>query len=62
MATLSATPSDSKIPTEKLMADLLALKQNITDNSLNTTAKTIVGAINELKDFLTNGTIDCGKF
>lgn len=27
----------------------LALKQAITDNSLNTTAKTIVGAINELK-------------
>lgn len=59
---LSATPSDTKLPTEKLMADLLALKQNITDNSLNTTAKTIVGAINELKNFLDNGTIDCGTF
>ena len=62
VGTLSATPSDKKIPNEKLLADLLALKQNITDNSLNTTAKTIVGAINELKEFLTNGTIDCGTF
>ena len=62
VGTLSATPSDKKIPNEKLLADLLALKQNITDNTLNTTAKTIVGAINELKEFLTNGTIDCGTF
>ena len=62
VGTLSATPSDKKIPKEKLLADLLALKQNITDNTLNTTAKTIVGAINELKEFLTNGTIDCGTF
>ena len=37
-------------------------KQNITDNALTTTAKTIVGAINELNDLLTNGTIDCGAF
>lgn len=62
VGTLSATPSDKKIPNEKLLADLLALKQNITDNALNTTAKTIVGAINELNEFLTNGTIDCGTF
>ena len=62
VGTLSATPSDKEIPNEKLLADLLALKQNITDNTLNTTAKTIVGAINELKEFLTNGTIDCGTF
>ena len=62
VGTLSATPSDKKIPNEKLLADLLALKQNITDNTLNTTNKTIVGAINELKEFLTNGTIDCGTF
>ena len=62
VGTLSATPSDKKIPNEKLLADLLVLKQNITDNTLNTTAKTIVGAINELKEFLTNGTIDCGTF
>ena len=60
--TLSATPSDKKIPNEKLLADLLALKQNITDNTLNTTAKTIVGAINEINNFLANGTIDCGTF
>ena len=62
VGTLSATPSDKKIPNEKLLADILALKQNITDNTLNTTNKTIVGAINELKEFLTNGTIDCGTF
>ena len=62
VATLSATPSDAKIPTEKLVADLLASKQNATDNNLNTTNKTVVGAINELKEFLTNGTIDCGTF
>ena len=62
VGTLGATPSDKKIPNEKLLADVLALKQNITDNALNTTAKTIVGAINELKEFLTNGTIDCGTF
>ena len=62
VGTLSATPSDKKIPNEKLLADLLALKQNITDNTLNTTAQTIVGAINELKEFLTNGTNDCGTF
>ena len=62
VGTLSGTPSNTKIPTEKLLADLLALKQNITDNALTTTAKTIVGAINELNDFLTNGTIDCGTF
>ena len=62
VGTLSATPSDKKVPNEKLLADLLALKQNITDNTLNTTNKTIVGAINELKEFLTNGTIDCGTF
>ena len=55
-------PSDDKLPTEKLVYDALALKQDETDNSLNTTNKTIVGAINELKEFLTNGTIDCGTF
>ena len=62
VGTLSATPSENKIPNEKLLADSLALKQNATDNSLNTTNKTVVGAINELKEFLTNGTIDCGTY
>ena len=62
VATLSATPSDTKIPTEKLMADLLAIKQNITDNTLTTTSKTVVGAINEIKTWTENGNIDCGTF
>lgn len=32
----------------------LALKQNATDNNLETTSKTVVGAVNELKSGLTN--------
>ena len=35
--------------TSNAVADALALKQNITDNTLNTSAKTVPGAINELK-------------
>ena len=56
------TPANTKIPTEKLVYDSLVLKQNKTDSSLTTNSKSIVGAINELKEFLTNGTIDCGTF
>ena len=62
VTTFGATPSDSKIPTEKLVADSLAEKQNATDNNLTTTNKTVVGAINEVKNFLDNGTIDCGTY
>ena len=58
----SETPANTKIPTEKLVYDSLVLKQNKTDSSLTTNSKSIVGAINELKEFLTNGTIDCGTF
>lgn len=36
------------LPTE--FAEELALKQNVTDNALQTTSKTIPGAINELKN------------
>ena len=56
------TPANTKIPTEKLVYDSLVLKQNKTDSSLTTNSKSIVGAINELKEFLANGTIDCGTF
>lgn len=58
----SETPANTKIPTEKLVYDSLFLKQNKNDSTLTTTSKSIVGAINELKEFLTNGTIDCGTF
>jgi len=44
-----ASPNDTSYPTTKASKDALDLKQNITDNSLNTTVKTIVGAINEVK-------------
>lgn len=40
--------SDDKIATSKIIKRELDLKQNVTDNSLSTTDKTIVGAINEL--------------
>ena len=56
------TPANTKIPTEKLVYDSLFSKQNKNDATLTTTSKSIVGAINELKEFLTNGTIDCGTF
>ena len=36
----------------KAQAELIPSKQNKTDNSLNTTAKTVVGSINELKSAL----------
>lgn len=41
--------SDADKPISIATQSALDLKQNITDNSLNTTAKTIVGAINEVK-------------
>ena len=39
---------NTKVPSTKVVSDALALKQDKTDNSLETTDKTIVGAINEL--------------
>jgi len=48
-ATSFLSPSDTSYPTTKASKDALDLKQNITDNALNTTGKTIVGAINEVK-------------
>ena len=48
VSAISSTARDNKIPTEKAVADAISNKQNSTDDSLNTTNKTIVGAINEL--------------
>ena len=56
------TPSDENFVSEKLVYDSLALKQDKTDLNLSTTAKTVVGAINELKTALDSGTIDGGTF
>lgn len=49
VSTFTATPNNTNYITEKLAKDSLDLKQNITDNTLNTTSKTIPTAINELK-------------
>lgn len=46
----SAGAVDTKVASEKAVADSLAAKQNATDNSLTTTDKTIVGAINEIEN------------
>lgn len=46
---LSTSATDTQFPTAAAVNNQLILKQNITDNSLTTTNKTIVGAINELK-------------
>ena len=43
------TESSNKLPTSQVVLNGLSAKQNTTDNNLTTTAKTIVGAINELK-------------
>ena len=46
--------SDANKPISTAQQTALDLKQNITDNSLTTTNKTIPGAINEIKDSLSN--------
>lgn len=46
--------SDANKPISTAQQAALDLKQNITDNSLTTTSKTIPGAINEIKDSLDN--------
>lgn len=46
---LSTSATDAQFPTAAAVNNQLILKQNITDNTLTTTAKTIPGAINELK-------------
>lgn len=46
---LSTSATDAQFPTAAAVNSQLILKQNITDNTLTTTAKTIPGAINELK-------------
>lgn len=42
------------VKSNKQLTDGLALKQNATDNNLQTTDKTVVGAVNELKSGLTD--------
>lgn len=46
---LSTSATDAQFPTAAAVNNQLILKQNITDNTLTTADKTIVGAINELK-------------
>ena len=58
VSTFTATPNNTNYITEKLAKDSLDLKQNITDNTLNTTSKTIVGGINELKTSIDGKVVD----
>ena len=58
----SETPSNKKIPNERLVYDSLISKQSKTDTTLTTNSKSVVGAINELHAWTNNGTIDCGTF
>lgn len=46
---LSTSATNAQFPTAAAVNNQLILKQNITDNTLTTADKTIVGAINELK-------------
>lgn len=50
------TPSDSTVYSSDKVNDLLAFKQNITDSNLQTTADTIVGAINEVNSAINDFT------
>ena len=50
------TASVSTVYSSNKVEDLLALKQNVTDSNLQTTAQTVVGAINELNTNLENST------
>ena len=52
--TWSYVGSDGSFYTKEQVNTLLGAKQNITDNNLTTTNKTIVGAINENKDTIIN--------
>ena len=47
---LSTSATDAQFPTAAAVNSQLILKQNITDNTLTTTDKTIVGAINEIEN------------
>lgn len=47
---LSTSATDAQFPTAAAVNNQLILKQNITDNTLTTTAKTISGAINEIEN------------
>lgn len=47
---LSTSATNAQFPTAAAVNNQLILKQNITDNTLTTTDKTIVGAINEIEN------------
>ena len=47
---LSTSATDAQFPTAAAVNNQLILKQNITDNTLTTADKTIVGAINEIEN------------
>lgn len=49
--------SETALQELEAQAEQIPSKQDKTDNSLNTTAKTIVGAINELKGAVTTGIV-----
>lgn len=49
--------SETALQELETQAEQIPSKQDKTDNSLNTTSKTIVGAINEIKSAITTGTV-----
>lgn len=49
--------SETALQELETQAELIPSKQDKTDNSLTTSAKTVVGAINEIKSAITTGTV-----
>lgn len=49
--------SETALQELETQAEKIPFKQDQTDNSLTTTSKTIVGAINEIKSAITTGTV-----
>lgn len=49
--------SETALQELEAQAELIPSKQDKTDNSLNTSSKSIVGAINEIKSTITTGTV-----
>lgn len=54
--------SDANKPVSTAQQAALNLKQNITDNSLTTTSKTVPGAINEINNDLGDGNLNASRF
>ena len=54
---LSTSATDAQFPTAAAVNNQLILKQNITDNTLTTADKTIVGAINEINSIFNVNTL-----